>query len=672
MKVTRCMAAGICLFLMVGLVQSTYAEDRKPVIIEGKTFLPLRVLVRPFSKIYQQADENSPIVKENVPVFQPFFVYTRPKVSTAGTKAEGWYEVGSNNRGAVLGWMKADDVMEWKQTMCLTYEHPSGRKPVLMFKDLKALRELVKLPAQERKNNADQFYKQIESKNIPDDFPIVSVEPKDAVDITTQFYLLPILEHAAIEIEGREGRLLKMAAATKTERGASDIKESEKEVVPSNLEADMLKNLKMDIVYVVDMTGSMQPYIDATVHAVKMISMGVTNNPDIAESVKFGLWGYRDSKDIPGIEFDTKNFTPELQKVQDFEQTLAGVKAARVGSKDYPEDMFSGMDKALRETQWTDNAMHVIVLLGDAPAHEPGHDWNSSGQSASTLRTLADDQKTTVFAVHVKDHQAQDFWELTETQFRALSRNRGMETSSYFDIPSRELDKFASVSKDIAGSLVTMIGDIKSGKTTAAAAQQAASAPSPSSGGATDVSAMVKKAGYAAFVDWIGRAKGAKAPRDIIAWVTDKDLMDPAIQSLDVRVLIDKKQLDSLKTVLQEIMIAGRKGQISGEKFFSALQAVPSAASRGGDQIKNAQSLAETGLAPEFMTDLPYKSQIMNMSNEMWASFGQDQQDEFLNDIDAKIKLYVAIHDDPKGWIALNQGDDPDEHVYPLSLNALP
>jgi hypothetical protein len=173
-------------------------------------------------------------------------------------------------------------------------------------------------------------------------------------------------------------------------------------------------------------------------------------------------------------------------------------------------------------------------------------------------------------------------------------------------------------------------------------------------------------------VDWIGREKGAKAPRDIIAWVTDKDLIDPAIQSLDVRVLIDKKQLDSLKTVLQEIMIAGRKGQISGEDFFDALQAVPSAASRAGDQIKNAKSLAETGLAPEFMTDLPYKSQIMNMSNEMWSSFGQDQQDEFLNEIDAKIKLYVAIHDDPQGWIALNKGDDPDEHVYPLSLNALP
>jgi len=178
--------------------------------------------------------------------------------------------------------------------------------------------------------------------------------------------------------------------------------------------------------------------------------------------------------------------------------------------------------------------------------------------------------------------------------------------------------------------------------------------------------------GYAALVEWLGREKGTKAPRDVIAWVTDKDLIDPEVPSLDVRILINKKQIDSLKTVLQEIMTAGRRGIIAGEKFFDALQAVPSVASRSGDQIMNAKSLAETGLIPEFMQDLPYQSKIMSMSNDLWASWSLDQQEEFLNEVDAKIQLYVAIHDEPKGWIPLNKGDDPDEHVYPLSLTALP
>lgn len=231
------------------------------------------------------------------------------------------------------------------------------------------------------------------------------------------------------------------------------------------------------------------------------------------------------------------------------------------------------------------------------------------------------------------------------------------------------MDEFESTSKTIADGLVSLITDAKKGTLTMADVQKAAASSDPKN---EDVKAKVSKLGYAALVDWIGKETDTKAPRDIIAWVTDKDLIDPVVPSLDVRVLINKKQIDSLKTVLQEIMTAGRRGIIAGEKFFDALQAVPSVASRSGDQIRNAKSLAETGLVPEFMQDLPYQSKIMSMSNDLWDSWSLDQQEEFLNEVDAKIQLYVVIHDEPKGWIALNKGDDPDEHVYPLSLTALP
>ncbi len=694
----KCFTICIGLVLIFGLFNGAWAEKRKPVVLTGKTFLPLRVLVRPFSNIYKTADEQSAIVKENVPVFQSYYVYTRPDVKLTATKAEGWYEVGSDNRGAVIGWMKADDVMEWKQTMCLAYEHPGGRKPVLMFKDLSALRELVKAPAEERKQKTEKYYQDIESKNVAKDFPIVSVEPKGAIDITEQFYLLPILEHSEIEIEGREGRLLKLAAATKAERGGGTLKEpdapaaapkagdgtttdapkgagdvetgtSATDTGSGNLEGAALKNLQMDIVYVVDMTGSMGPYINATKAAIADMSRSITQDPETAKSVRFGLWGFRDSASIPGIEFNTKNFTPQLQDKDAFEQTLAGVNAAMVGSKDYAEDVFTGVDKAMRETQWTANALHIMVLLGDAPAHEVGHQWNESGQSAETLRTFADDQKFSLFAVHIRDGRASEYWEQTETQFRTLSQNRGLETSSYWAVPAKDMNQFQAVSQEIALGLVGMVKMAKQGTLSGTAVQTSVSGPPAAR---EDIKSKVKKMGYAALVDWLGREKGEKAPRDIIAWVTDKDLLDPAIQSLDVRVLINKKQIDSLRKVLQEIMTAGRRGIIGGEKFFDSLQAVPSVASRAGDQIKNAKSLAETDLVPEFMADLPYKSQIMSMSNELWSSWSLDQQEEFLNQVDAKIKLYVAIHDEPKGWIALHKGDDPDDHVYPLSLTALP
>jgi serine/threonine-protein kinase PpkA len=692
MQLRRYLIVFFILFLAVGFSQSTFAqEQRKPVIVPGKTFLPLRVLVRPFSNIYKKADEKSGIVEENVPVFQSYYVYTRPEVSVTETEAEGWYEVGSDNRGTVVGWMKAEDVMEWKQTMCLSYTHPGGRKPVLMFDELKSLRELIKLPTNDRTAKANSYYEQANSyktnnQAAPKGFPIISMEPKDAIDITEAFYLLPILEYAPIEVEGREGRLLKLASAPKSQRGPNNFKNPEGGGNPEggkNPEEEInVTKLAIDLVYVVDMTSSMAPYIEKTLDTIKDISLGITQNSELAKSVHFGLWGYRDSTEIPGMEFNTKNFTQELQNVKDFEKTLASVKVAQAGSRDYPEDVFTGVDNAMRKTKWTENALHFMVLIGDAPAHESGNPRNESGQNAETLRTFASDKKYNIISVHIKDKEyGVPFWDLTEQQFRTLSRNRGLEgDSSYFAVDSKDLTTFQNTSKKIVGGLVNIVEEVKKGTLVVASAQGQNSGSSQSgSGGSSvpntkgdDVSKKIRNLGYAALVDWIGKEKGTQAPRDIIAWVTDKDLIDPSIPSLEVRILINKKELDSLKTVMQEIMSAGRRGIIGGEKFFDALQAVPSAAARGGDQIRNAKSLAETNLVPEFMQDLPYQSKIMSMNNDLWSSWSVDQQEEFLNEIDAKIKLYVAIHDEPKGWVALQKGDDPDEHVYPVSLDALP
>lgn len=796
--------------------------QKKPVIIPGKTFLPLRVLARPNSNIYQEPKEGSPIVEENVPVFQNYFVYTRPEGKLTDTQAKGWFEVGSDQRGKVLGWMKAEDVMEWKQTMCLAYTHPGDRKPVLMFDDLEAIRSMVMMPTEERTQKAKDCYSAIDTKKIPENFPVISMEPKDAVDITEKFYLMPIIEHSPIFMDEREGRLLKIASAPKTGRGEDKISdegaaavpptaekandkleaqgqtaavipappqpndsdkagdagdqaktaavtaappandsekaspgsapnpgEATKETtspeaqpaakpadageelektaqpndvegnpeaqVPPNIETgkaaepaqpepdpleggaadpdnpeaaigqkmkslfsteenkEALKNLKLDVVYVVDMTASMQKHIDATLKSIEDMTAQITGNEEITKAVRFGLWGYRDSMEIPDIGFHTKNFTPELQDVTSFKSTLGAVKVAQVGSVDYEEDVFSGVDKAMRETQWTDKALRFIVLLGDAPGHEPGQNWNSSGQSAETLRSFANDNQFYIFSFHIKDPKAEKYWAKAEEQFKVLATNKGSENPIYHSVVSTDLDAFTRASKEVAGGLVALVDAGKKGAAPEAP-KTAETGAAPAEGGeeTKEVAAKVQTMGYAALVEWIGREKGAEAPRDIVAWVIDKDLIDPAIDSLEVRVLVSKNQIDSLRTVLQELMAAGRRGMISGEKFFDALQAIPAVASRAGDQIKSATSLVETGLVPEFMTDLPYESQIMGMSNEVWSSWGQDQQETFLNEVDAKIKLYTAIHDNPKGWVALNQGDEPGENVYALSLEDLP
>lgn len=672
----------ILLLLVCGAPYTFGADKRSPVKIEGKTFLPLRVLARPFSNIYKEPDVTKGTVEENVPTFQSYYVYTRPEVKATGTDTNGWYEVGSDVRGTVLGWMRAEDVMEWKQTMSLAYTHPEGRKPVLMFEDREVLLNLVKAPTDQRKQEIEALYATLDTGKIPADFPIRSVEPKKAVDISSQFYLLPILEFGVIELENREGRILKLAAATASgpdARDDSDIrknKEYREGALSSGTSIDLekLKTLELDLVFVMDMTGSMQPYIDAALGVVKNIALFVTRDAEIKKSIHFGLWGYRDSvQDIPALEFNTKNFTPTLQSVEEFEKTLSGVRAASVGSQDYDEDVFSGVDKAMRETQWTPDALRFIVLIGDAPSHELGHPWNYSGQSAQTLRGFADDNKIYIFALHIKDPdpRATPFHERAEPQFRTLSRNKGMEgESSYYSVASIDLDGFARATQDIAEVLVAMVAQAKQGQvvTSTPPPPPASTASTPQQ--STDARTQAAKMGYAALVEWIGKETETKAPRDIIAWAVDKDLLDPSIQAMDVRLLINKKDLDSLQKVLSEVIAAGRRGQIGGEDFFTALQATAASLSRTPDQIRNAKSMAD--LVPEFLVGLPYKSRLMAMNNELWASWSNDEQDEFLKELDAKIQLYTVIHDEPGGWIQLNPGDDPDEFVYPISLEMLP
>jgi len=855
-------------------------EARLPVKVEGKELLPLRVLARPFSNVYQDKDTTVATVQENVPVFQPFYVYTRPTPEELEME-EGWYEVGTDNRGKVLGWMQAKDVFEWKQTMCLAYTHPEGRKPVLMFDRKTFLEELIKSPSSDRVKKAEELYQIIDSRQIPENFPVESVEPKKAIDITQQFYLLPILNFQAIDIEGREGRLLRLAAATSSgadARQQTDIRKNpdfvkEATTGAAELSAEQLKKLSVDLVWVIDTTVSMRPYIDKTLEVVKEVSMQLAQDQEVAQGIRFGVWGYRDCADeIPGIEYTTKNYTPQLQSIDQFTATLATVEVTKIDSVDYPEDVFSGVDDAIYMTAWAPEAMHIVVLVGDAPGHELGHKWNLSMFDENTLRSIADDVSVYLFALHVREPKAKKYHEPAEIQFRALSRNPGMsDKSAYWATDSNDLEGFSRATIEITaaildalqsakhaggdetaqagavkpgpepsaveaptveviqvkpvsvaadgehtndpnlivdnefaeegspwdgetnvswnGPLTTFVIDLgqvydidhlvfqfdtndsyavegsldgvqyskflwigsslgaaESGMETmsnqathpkfiqeqdqpaqarylkvyavagddnyavseiqifaqkpkegsadpslrsegelgsleppqapANEPEQALSSAAPTTPPAateqTTAGSLAQQMMRAALVEWIGRQAQARAPRDIVAWAVDKDLIDPAIPSMEVRLLINKRQLDSLKSILTEMMAAGRRGQISGEDFFSALQATAATAARDPNQIKNARSMAQTGLIPEFLEGLPYKSRLMDMSNELWGSWSIDEQDQFLNEVEARIRAYQQIHDRPEGWIALNQGDDAEDHVYPISLEMLP
>ena len=139
----------ICLLALLLCTGDALAEqtpqasgERFPVTLGEGSELPLRVLTRPMASLYKSASEGE-VLQSNLPTFQSYYVYDRPGGEARDT-GTGWYEVGTDDKGTVVGWLKADDVFEWQQTMCLAYTHPQGRMPVLMFEDKESLENLAK------------------------------------------------------------------------------------------------------------------------------------------------------------------------------------------------------------------------------------------------------------------------------------------------------------------------------------------------------------------------------------------------------------------------------------------------------------------------------------------------------------------------------------------------
>ncbi len=643
------------------------------VCLEEETQLPLRILPRPFSHIYSrpQADEEE-IVQANVPAFHPLYVFARQGLDVSDPAApSGWYQIGQS-KDTARGWMQARDVMEWRQALLVSYTHPGGllegRNPVLMFRNLDALQSLV--DSFDMADQAQNLYTRIEQNDIPDS--IVSMEPQRFVDITKQFYVLPILQWKETQIMGDDVRLLQLAAAVPQKRGADTLDDegyrSQARTERGAQQGARVEDIQVDIVFAIDTTRSMQPFIDMTKEAV--IKMVKSFSQDTAQRFRFGLVGYRDDiQTVPELEYDVQNFTPELVSGEPLIQLLdAEFKATTVGSLDYAEEVFAGVDTALRSS-WRENALRFVILIGDASAHPKGHEQNTTGKDANDLRLEADDAQVHVLAIHLQDPRAKEDHPVSIPQFAKLSRVRGSQESALSEVNAFEQAEYQAVVDtivtDINDRLNALLGTPEASKTGAAQADPAADTPAVEQG-----REAVGRIWEAALVEYLGQA--ANPPKDVVAWAADRDLVNPADKALDVRILVTRDQLNSLAQALDNVIQAFMRAEVTQMQFFEALQSVSGQAMKRPEDVGQADKLADTGLLPAFIKTLPYKSDILSLSDEMFASMTAEQRSQLEWNILAKLEQYRTINEQVDVWFRLNETDPDRDMVYPLHLDYLP
>lgn len=121
---------------------------------------------------------------------------------------------------------------------------------------------------------------------------------------------------------------------------------------------------KLDVVFVVDVTGSMGPFIR---EAKEKVVSQIRDMSQRGLDIRFGLVEYRDHPPQDN-SFTTKThaFTDNTQKMQ---TSIELMKAE--GGGDRPEAMYCGVAAAIRGLQWRPKADHQIFLIADSPPHTP-------------------------------------------------------------------------------------------------------------------------------------------------------------------------------------------------------------------------------------------------------------------------------------------------------------
>ena len=664
--------------LLLGLAMVAAAPappTRAALSVPDKPGLYQRVLTRPAARLLG-APGGAVLPAPPLPPLSVLYVFGRQ-----GAQGKDWVEVGAAAAGPAQGWIEAGQVIDWRQTLTLAFTRTSKRDPALFFRDHDRLARL--LDAEDLVPNVDRLRAALKSDRLPGDFPVIAKEPDTYIDPNRQFYLLPILSFESVYMaSGHETMLLKVAAVTLQAgdqellaAGAGEAKpkpgpKTGAQPTPGPL-ANRPVGYRAGVVFVIDTTLSMGPYIERTRAAVRRIYDRLRGS-SLGTRLSFGLVAFRSNVDAaPGLDYVSR-VVATLEDGRDpatFQAKVAGVEEAKVSSKGFDEDAFAGVQDALERIDWTGFDARFIVLITDAGALDAKNPLGRTGLSAARLRLMAQEKdqsgggKVAIAVLHLLTRAGLQNHDKAARQYRELSR-WGDAGDLYFPVEGGAVDAF--------GAQVDTLGDALLRQLESAAADRPIEVPEGPK--ADPVARKTALVGRAMQLAYLGRETGSRAPRLIEAWVADRDLLDPSQKTLEVRVMISKNQLSNLQETLQAIFAAGEKTKLSTKDFFDQLRGAAAALARDPDKVNQAdvKRLGDLGLVGAWLDGLPYTSQVMNLTQKIWVERSYAEQQEVLDVVEEKIALYRKIHDDTDRWISLNPQAPPGESVTTVPLDALP
>ena len=656
---------GLSAALLFGLCFNALASN-KPLLQAGKKTLYQRVLTTPGCKLTVKPGDQSGAAQE---AFSRYYVYQRQQVT-----GKEWIEVGTDTVGKKIGWLDSACTVEWKMQLSLAFTNPAGRDLALFFKDRVSIEKIA-----DSATPAQTYAPILENiKKTGRDPAVVAREPELFVDLKKNFYLLPILRAEEIKSDaGFDLRLLEVASVSKQDPNANPA--TSPQVVQNSIKA-----FNAGVVFVLDSTLSMDPYIERTREAVRNVYNRMEKE-QLGDKVKFGMVAYRSSiKAVPGLEYVSKMYVDptKVKDGADFLAKMKDLKATKVSSAKFDEDPYAGVYDALFNINWNEFGARYIVLVSDAGAIDSNDPLSSTGLNAERLREFAKEKGVAIYVLHLKTAAGAQNHASAKRQYDVLSFNAVANKSLYYPVEAGNLSTFGQTIDTMGAALVNQIKMASAGEVVAGSAASATGNPPPPPAApaaapnatAAQIARDAELMGRAMQLAYLGDVTNAKAPPFFRAWISDRDLVQQNLPTTEVRVLLTKAQLSDLSSVVQQIVDAANASLVSPGDMFERLRSVAATMGRDPNDLRqaNATKLGEMGLLGEYLDGLPYRSDILSLDEEGWKSMSVSAQTQFMMRLNTKLRQYQIYNQDVGSWVSLAKDSPPSEHVYPVLLESLP
>ncbi len=620
----------------------------RPLLMPGKKTLFQRVLTKPGAAI--SAEAGGPPRAGAVPAFSVLYVYARKQVG-----GSPWLRVGASSNGEGDGWLPASAVSDWKQSLVLKFTERSGRAPVMFLNSAEQVERLLG----DTRAARDTLTQAVDHKGDPQ---VVAVEPNDRAIPQDQFYLLPIFDSKeSFDADGQPAQLLEVASIDPG--GSAAAPQAPGQAGQGGASGAASDTFRTGIVLVVDTSVSMQPYIDRVREVIDGLQRQIGERGDL-DKVSFGLVGFRNNTDkTPGLEYVSKTLVP-LQPGNDaqrFAELSSQVRATDVSSHSFNEDAFAGIMQAVDEMDWSPYAGRVVLLVTDAGALRKNDPLGRTQMNEAEVRQAALRKGVKIYALHLRTPAGKNNHGYAEQQYRSLTADANPKIADlYIPVAGGEVNAFGNTVKEIGTVFADLVHDAGNRKPQA-----------PRFDVAPSVASKSAAIGYAMQMEFLGRRDPVRAPQVVTAWTADRDLTNPALPAFQVCVLLSKLQLNELQQSLKLIVDAAKRTQTSPKDFFQEIASASAYMSRDPAQLVKGSNLAQSGVLGEYLEGLPYRSKSLNMTQDLWLSLSVAEQQDFIDELESKIRLYETFHNDVANWVRFGDADAGDA-LYRVPLSTLP